>query len=113
MRASIILKEEFGLESRVINMHTVKPIDRDAIINSVNETGFVLTVEEHQVGGFGNIVAGIIAENTGIETGFKFAMSGINDRFGDSGQPWELMKLFGLTAEFIAKRALKLLDYKE
>jgi transketolase len=106
LRAAYILKEEFGKESRIINMHTVKPIDRDAIISAANETKYIITAEEHQTGGFGNIIAGIIAENYSHDSNLRFKMIGVNDRFGDSGQPWELMKLFGLTAEFIAKSAL-------
>jgi len=106
MRAAYILKEEFGVEARIINMHTIKPLDCSAVVNAVKETRFIITVEEHQVGGFGNIIAGIIAENNGIDRDFKFKMIGVRDRFGQSGQSWELLKLFGLTAEFIVKKAL-------
>ncbi len=107
LRAAYILKEEFGIEARVINMHTVKPIDSQAIISAARETKIMITAEEHQAGGFGNIVAGIIAENGGLNSSLQFKMIGVKDRFGESGQPWELMKLFGLTAEFIVKQATK------
>ena len=60
MRAAYILKEEFGLETRVLNVHTIKPLDREAIVRAAAETGAVVTAEEHQVGGFGNIIAGVI-----------------------------------------------------
>ena len=110
MRASYILKEEFGIETRVINMHTLKPMDKDAIIKAVNETGKIITVEEHQVGGFGNIIAGIALENKNAAAPLLLKMIGVNDRFGESGQPWELMKVFGLTAEFIAEYAKKILN---
>jgi transketolase len=103
MRAAYILKEEQGIETRIINMHTVKPIDDSAIIKAVNETGLIITVEEHQVGGFGNIIAGIATTNKAMDVPLALKMIGIKDRFGKSGKPWELMKLFGLTAEFIAK----------
>jgi len=103
MRAAYILKEEQGIETRIINMHTVKPIDDSAIIKAMNETGLIITVEEHQVGGFGNIIAGIATTNKAMDVPLALKMIGIKDRFGKSGQPWELMKLFGLTAEFIAK----------
>ncbi|MCD6575273.1 transketolase, partial [Candidatus Aerophobetes bacterium] len=62
MRAAYILKEEYGIETRIVNVHTVKPIDKEAIIKAAEETGIVLTAEEHQAGGFGNIVAGVIAQ---------------------------------------------------
>ncbi len=60
MRAALILKEEIGLETRVLNMHTVKPLDVDAVGRARAETGAILTCEEHQKGGFGNIMAGAL-----------------------------------------------------
>ena len=109
MRAAYILAEEYKLSTRVINMHTVKPIDREAIINAARDTRLILTCEEHQVGGFGNIVAGVIAQAR-LNKPIKMEMIGINDRFGQSGAPWELMKLFGLTAEFIAEKLYELVE---
>ena len=100
MRAAVILKEEFGLETRVINMHTVKPLDREALLRAAQETGAVLSCEEHQKGGFGNLVAGVLCGKP-----LAFDTLGVEDRFGESGKPWELMIRFGLTAEHIAKRA--------
>ena len=61
MRAAYILKEEYNLESRILNIHTLKPIDKKAIIKAAEETNIILSIEEHQVGGFGNIIAGVIA----------------------------------------------------
>ncbi len=110
LRAAYILKEEYGIETRVVNLHTVKPPDRQAIINAAEQTELIITAEEHQAGGFGNIVAGIVAENKITDSGFRMKMIGVKDRFGESGQPWELMKLFGLTAEFIAEAAVKILE---
>ncbi|MDH7601299.1 MAG: transketolase [Armatimonadota bacterium] len=109
MRAAWILKREHDIETRVINAHTVKPIDKAAILAAANEIGTIITAEEHQVGGFGNIVAGIAATRTDHTKPLKIAQIGVQDTFGESGQPWELMKLFGLTAEDIAKKALELL----
>ncbi len=106
LRAAFILKEEYSIEARVINMHTVKPIDHDVIIRAADETKLIITAEEHQTGGFGNIVAGVIAQNNKKNPELRFKMIGVNDRFGESGQPWELMKFFGLTAEFIVKNVL-------
>jgi len=120
MRAAWILKKEKGIETRVINVHTVKPIDEAAIISAANEIGAIVTAEEHQVGGFGNIIAGVAAKRTVHTSGvsgfqipkhlkpLKIAQIGVKDTFGESGQPWELMKLFELTAEDIAKRGLEL-----
>ena len=109
MRAAYILKEEFDVETRIINMHTVKPLDKKAITNAARQTGIILTVEEHQAGGFGNIIAGVAASEKIKNEPLLIKMIGIDDRFGESGQPWELMKLFNLTAEFIAEKAIVLL----
>ncbi len=108
MRAAYILKEEYNIETRVLNIHTVKPLDKEAIIRAANDTGTIITAEEHQVGGFGNLISAVISEN--INKPVKFAMIGVQDRFGETGQSWELVKEFGLTAEFIAKRAKELFD---
>ena len=110
MRAAYILKEEYGIETRVINMHTVKPMDESVIIKAVKEIHLLITCEEHQTGGFGNIIAGTAAKNKKADDPFVLKMIGVNDRFGESGQPWDLMKLFGLTAEFIAKEAKTLIE---
>jgi transketolase len=112
MRAALILKEELGLETRVINMHTVKPLDSAALGSALRETGALLTVEEHQVGGFGNIVAGALCRQKGARDPLTFAMMGIEDRFGESGKPAELMIRFGLTAEHIAVKARELMRRK-
>jgi transketolase len=111
MRAAWILKEEFGIETRIINMHTVKPLDRDCLVRAAEETGRILTVEEQQVGGFGNIIAGGIAAG-GHSITFAMEMMGVNDTFGESGRPWDLMKAFGLSAEHIAERCKKLIREK-
>ena len=112
MRAAYILKEEYGIETRVLDVHTVKPIDKKAIIKAVDEVGIIVTGEEHQVGGFGNIVAGVIGQGKGYKSPLLMDMVGVPDKFGESGAPWELMKVFGLTAEHIAERAKKLCDRK-
>lgn len=111
MRAAWILKQEFNIETRIINIHTVKPIDKDCLLKAADEIGKILTIEEQQVGGFGNIVAGAIARGKKYSGSFIMEMVGINDHFGESGAPWDLMKAFGLTAEQITMRAKKLLDH--
>jgi len=112
MRAAYILKEEYHLESRVLNIHTLKPIDKKAILKAAEYTHIIITIEEHQVGGFGNIIAGVIAQNKKYSTPLLMDMIGVEDRFGESGEPWELTKVFGLTAEHIAQRAKELYDKK-
>jgi len=108
MRAAYILKEEKGLETRIVNAHTVKPIDEEAIVAAASDIGVVVTAEEHQVGGFGNIVAGVIGQAC-LDRPVHMDMVGVQDRFGESGQPWELTKVFGLTAEHIAEKAMGVL----
>jgi transketolase len=111
LRAAYILKTDFGIETRVVNMHTVKPIDRSAIVRAALETKAVITAEEHQIGGLGNIVAGVIlGERKLVSKPLLFDMVGIADRFGESGQPWQLIKRFGVAAEHIAQKARKLLQ---
>jgi transketolase len=114
MRAAWILKEEYGIETRIVNVHTVKPLDIATIVRAAEETQVVITAEEHQVGGFGNIIAGAILQyRPNFRRPLQFAMVGVADRFGVSGNPWELVQHFGLTAEHIARRALDVLDKKQ
>jgi len=110
MRAAWILKQEFNLETRIINIHTVKPVDRACLLKAAGEIGRIITVEEQQTGGFGNIIAGIISTGKNYSGSFIMDMVGINDRFGESGDPWDLMKAFGLSAEHIASRAKLLME---
>ncbi|MCX6643530.1 MAG: transketolase, partial [Candidatus Bathyarchaeota archaeon] len=106
MRAAYILKREFDVEARVINMHTIKPLDKDTVVRAAKETGAVLSIEEHQVGGMGNRIAAAIAmDHNMVGLPVVFDMMGINDTFGESGEPWELMKFFGLSAEHIVMKA--------
>ena len=110
MRAAWILKKEYNIETRILNLHTVKPIDKAALLKATEEIGKIITVEEQQVGGFGNIIAGIITQGKKFSKPFIMDMIGINDHFGESGAPWDLMKAFGLSAEQISVRAKKLFD---
>jgi len=112
MRAAWILKQEYNIETRIINIHTVKPIDKQTILKAADEIGSILTVEEQQTGGFGNIIAGVIARNKTFSKPFKMDMIGINDHFGESGEPWDLMRAFGLSAEQISLRAKNLYELK-
>jgi transketolase len=113
MRAAWLLKEEHGVETRVVNVHTVKPLDVAAVVQAAEQTGLIVTAEEHQVGGFGNLVAGaILRERRRFDLPLLLDMVGVRDRFGISGKPWELMQWFGLSAEHIAERALGLLGQR-
>ncbi|RJP80393.1 MAG: transketolase [Candidatus Zixiibacteriota bacterium] len=109
MRAAWILKTEYGLETRVINMHTIKPLDREAVVRAAVETGVIVTAEEHQVGGLGNLVASAVLQDKRTHCKcLRFGMIGVLDRFGESGAPWELIKEFELSAEHIARKAKEL-----
>ena len=95
-----------GISAEVINMHTVKPIDRDAILNSAIKTGRVLTAEEHQKnGGLGDSVAQILAE----EHPCPMAFIAVNDSFGESGTPEQLLEKYGLSTENIVSAAKALM----
>ncbi len=113
MRAAWILKQEFGLETRVINLHTIKPLDLRALVQAAEETGVVLTVEEHQAGGLANLVAGaVLRHRRRFDQPLQFDRLGVEDCFGLSGKPWELLQHFGLTAEHIAERVAHLVERK-
>jgi len=114
MRAAYILKQEFGYETRVINLHTLKPIDSVAIVRAGKETGAIVTAEEHQIGALAWRVSGILTETpklygVPIITG----AIGVKDRFGESGYPWELIKEFEVSAEHIAQKAAELMAVKQ
>ena len=114
MRAAWLLKEEHGLETRIVNIHTVKPLDVAALAAAADKTALVVTAEEHQVGGFGGIVAAaILQQRRDGEGPLLFDMVGVADRFGLSGKPWDLMREFGLCAEHIAERILRLQARRE
>ncbi len=98
-----------GIDAEVINNHTIKPLDKKTILASVKKTGCVVTVEEHQImAGMGSAVAEVLAMNFPVPV----EMIGINDRFGESGTPEELLNFFGLTHSFIAKAAKKVIKRK-
>lgn len=112
MRAAWILKIDFGYETRVINLHTLKPIDEAAILRAARETGVIVTAEEHQIGALAWRVSSVITEASNISTPVLTGAIGVKDRFGDSGAPWELIKEFEVSAEHIAKKAVELIDKK-
>jgi transketolase len=114
MRAAYILKKEFGYETRVLNLHTLKPIDAGAILHAAQETGVVVTAEEHQIGALAWRVSAILTESPSLY-GFPVITGaiGVKDRFGDSGAPWELIKEFEVSAEHIAHKAIELMAIKK
>jgi transketolase len=114
MRAAYILRQEFGLETRVINMHTLKPIDEGAIVRAAKDTGVVVTAEEHQIGALAWRVSGVITASPELY-GLPVITGaiGVRDRFGDSGAPWELIKEFEVSAEHIAQKASELMKLKK
>ena len=92
----------------------MKPLDNNVVINAAIDTGVVLSIEEHQKGGLGNLVSSAIFSSVKVYgKAVLFDMMGIEDRFGTSGKPWELMKYFKLTAEDIAVKAIDLLKIKK
>lgn len=110
LRAAYILKKDYNVETRVINMHTIKPLDENSIVRAADETGAIITAEEHQTGGLGHKIAAVIAVNAKSgQANTPFDMVGVNDRFGESGKPWQLIKHFGVAAEHIADRARNML----
>lgn len=92
-----------GIEATIINIHTIKPIDKDIIINAAKETGLIMTVEEHSViGGLGSAVSDVLSEN--LPT--KLIKIGVNDEYGCSGPAVDLLKKFGLCSDNIVKTAM-------
>ncbi|HEV2469525.1 MAG TPA: transketolase [Candidatus Sulfotelmatobacter sp.] len=114
MRAAYILKQEFGYETRVLNVHTLKPVDAEAIIRAARETGILVTAEEHQIGALAWRVSGILTEEPSLYgVPLITGAIGVKDRFGDSGAPWELIKEFEVSAEHIAHKAMELMAIKK
>ncbi len=113
MRAAYILKQEYDLETRIINMHTLKPLDAEAVIDAAKATGVVVIAEEHQIGGLADRVCRIITESPELyQVPVITGSIGVNDRFGESGAPWELIKEFEVSAEHIAHKAYTLYELK-
>lgn len=108
MLASDVLDAE-GVQARVIDMHTVKPLDREAISRAAAETGAIVVAEEHLVdGGLGVRVAQVVAETNPCAMEFV----GLHDRYAESGQPDELLDKYGLVARDVAAAARKVLARK-
>jgi transketolase len=106
--AADVLKEK-GIEVRVVNMHTIKPIDAAEIIDAAKETGAIVTAEEHtMMGGLSSAVSEVVVRNNPIPMEFI----AIQDRFGQSGSPAELLQEYGLNPEHIVAAVEKAIKRK-
>jgi len=101
--------EEEGISVRVINIHTIKPIDKNIIIDAARETGAIITAEEHSIiGGLGSAVAEVLAENYPV----YMERIGVQDTFGESGDGDELLKKYGLSPEKIIEAVKRIIKMK-
>ncbi|MFA5573753.1 MAG: transketolase family protein [Brumimicrobium sp.] len=108
IQAAQTLAEE-GINAEVINMHTIKPLDEEAILRSVRKTGCVVTAEEHMInGGLGDSVAQVLARN--LPTPQEYV--GVNDTFGESGKPNELMEKYNIDTKDIIAAVRKVIERK-
>ena len=108
LEAAKILETD-GISSDVINIHTIKPLDTDAILNSVKHTGCVVTAEEHMLnGGLGDSIAQFLSTNNPV----PIEMIGVDDKFGESGPPMKLMEKYGLTSKDIVKATKRSISRK-
>ncbi|KAB7727867.1 transketolase family protein [Rudanella paleaurantiibacter] len=108
IKAGEMLAEE-GIEADIINIHTIKPLDEEAILESVKKTGCAVSAEEHMLnGGLGDSVAQVLARNLPA----PLEMIGVHDTFGESGTPDQLMIKYGLTADKIVEAAKKAMSRK-
>lgn len=108
MMSAKILKDKHGIDSRVIDMHTIKPLDKEMIIKCAKETDTIITVEEHSInGGLGSAVAECLCE---YGFGGKFKRIGLPDEFAVLGEPDKVYKYYGMDPEGIAKSVIQLIN---
>lgn len=99
-----------GISATVLNMASIKPIDREAILHWADVTGAIVTAEEHTIfGGLGSAVAEVVVQENPV----PMEMVGVNDRFGQSGKPDDLLAAYKLTSQAIADAAIRAVDRKE
>jgi transketolase len=102
--------EKLGINAEIINIHTIKPLDEDAILKSVAKTRCVVSAEEHnRLGGLGDSIAQVLVKNDPVPMEYV----AVNDSFGESGKPELLMKKYGLDAAHIVKAAQRAIERKE
>lgn len=109
LKAAKELDDE-GIGSIVLNLHTIKPIDEKKIVEAAKETGAIVTIEEHQImGGIGSAVAEVLTKNYPVPQEFI----GMQDTFGESGPPWDLVEKYGMGVKDIKQAAKKVLRRKD
>ena len=109
LEASKVLLEK-GISIEVINIHTIKPLDNQAILKSVKKTGCIVSAEEHNyLGGLGESISRVLAQNFPVPQEFVAT----NDTFGESGTPKQLMEKYGIDSKSIVKACFKVLKRKE
>ena len=102
--------ESHKISVRVINCHTIKPLDQETILKAAKDTGAIVTAEEHQItGGLGGAVAEVLSQNYPV----PLKIIGVEDRFGESGDPNELMEKFGLSVDHLIKAVNHVLKLKK
>lgn len=110
LKAAEALKRQDKIDARVINIHTPKPIDKEAVIKAARETKAIITCEEHTTyGGLGSAVSEVVSQSYPV----PMKMIGIDGHFGQSGEPEELMKFYHLTADDIIKAAKKIVSNRD
>ncbi len=106
---AVEMLQEKGINADLINIHTIKPLDETAVLESVKKTGCAVSAEEHQLnGGLGDSIAQLLSRRFPA----PLEMVGVNDSFGESGTPEQLMQKYGLTAESIVDKVLKVIARK-
>ena len=101
---------EMGIDAEIINIHTIKPLDKKAILKSVAKTRCVVSAEEHnRLGGLGDSIAQVLIQKDPVPMEYV----AVNDSFGESGKPADLMKKYGLDADHIVKAVLKVISRKK
>lgn len=109
LSARELLKAD-GINARVINMHTIKPLDEELVLKAAKETGAIVTAEEHNIlGGLGEAVCGVVSANCPVPV----LRVGVEDKFGRSGKVPPLMEMYGLTPENIAAKVKKAISLKK
>jgi transketolase len=109
LEASKVLNEK-GISAEVINIHTIKPLDENSILKSINKTGCIVSAEEHNfLGGLGESISRVLVENNPVPQEFVAT----NDTFGESGTPSQLMEKYGIDSKAIVKSCLKVINRKK
>ena len=105
LKAAVLLEQE-GISARVLNIHTIKPLDEELIVKAAEETGHIVTAEEHSViGGLGGAVAELLGERCPVPV----LRHGVEDQFGRSGKASDVLSCYGLTPEALAEKAKRVL----